>query len=291
MLLGWDAWPRSIDAGPPPILEDLFAAALIRCGVFAFLHARQRFIRQRGWLMVGDDYWLRLPRTLEDRLRRRPPRWLTASSRADRARSLFDGVTSWSQQAQIGLLLRSGPPPAVTRKHDESFDTASAALQTVWVTIDQLSPAFSNAGANFVWEAHVSGLDPEACTYTWSIRESGPTTVLFRQTTWIGSTAITSPGTYTLHVAVSCSGAGTGAADLIVDVCGVAPPIAAAPPAGSNIRPATSDANAPNGATVCTMWTAWDYDTDKYFLYRNSACSGGAARQPLTTMSGTWELL
>lgn len=36
-LFGWDVAPPSVDAGPPMILETIFAAALVHCGTLAFL--------------------------------------------------------------------------------------------------------------------------------------------------------------------------------------------------------------------------------------------------------------
>lgn len=116
VLFGWDASPPLIDAGPPPILEQAFAAALVRCGVLAFLHGRTRFLRQRGWFLIGADHWLRLPRTLVDRLRRNPQLWVTATSNAERARALFDDGMTWPLQAQLGLLVPQGQLPTVTRQ-------------------------------------------------------------------------------------------------------------------------------------------------------------------------------
>jgi hypothetical protein len=64
---------------------------------------------------VDDDHWMRLSPTLYDRVLRRPLSSIMATRSAERARSLFS-EGGWSQQQQIGFLLREGQLPMLTRQ-------------------------------------------------------------------------------------------------------------------------------------------------------------------------------
>jgi hypothetical protein len=69
-----------------------------------------------GWVVDGDRAWLRIPPSAGDRLGRRLPPWILATDRADVAGQMFGGRVSWSQQHQVGFLLRPGPLPMLGRQ-------------------------------------------------------------------------------------------------------------------------------------------------------------------------------
>ena len=115
-LYGWEMEPPPVDAGPPPLVEEVFAAALVQRGTLAFLAERETPSPQPGWTVANEGSWLRIPPTLADRLRRRPPPWIFATSSADHARRMFSGSVSWGQQHQVGFLLRPSRLPVLGRR-------------------------------------------------------------------------------------------------------------------------------------------------------------------------------
>lgn len=115
-LYGWDAAPPPIDAGPPARVEEVFAAAVVRCGTLAFLALPDRIPPRTGWDTGRDGSWLRIPPSLADRVRRRRPPSIFATTSPDHARLMFSGPVSWSQQHQVGFLLRAGRLPVLDRR-------------------------------------------------------------------------------------------------------------------------------------------------------------------------------
>jgi len=113
-LFGWDVEPPPVDAGPPPLVEGLLARALVAVGPLAVLSVG-RAQSTEGWSADGEDRWLALGRSLGDRIRGLPPLALVATRDATRARTLFSGDLSWSQQAAAGYLLGDGEWPPVSR--------------------------------------------------------------------------------------------------------------------------------------------------------------------------------
>jgi hypothetical protein len=114
-VFGWDVVPPPVDAGPPPVLETVFATALVRCGTLACLTDSgppASSVPRHGWAQVGEDHWSRLSPTLVDRFLRPPP-WMMATRDPERARTLFTGM-SWDQQQQVGLVFRGDRLPHLT---------------------------------------------------------------------------------------------------------------------------------------------------------------------------------
>lgn len=108
-LFGWDVTPVPIDAGPPQLVEEILAHALVHEATVAFLHPEMA-PRSSTWESREGDLWLHLPAGLVDRLRGRVASTLVATRRPERARDLFD-CAGWSLRAQVGLLLPEGTPP------------------------------------------------------------------------------------------------------------------------------------------------------------------------------------
>jgi hypothetical protein len=115
-LYGWDVTPLLVDEGPPPILQDVFAAALVRCGTLSFLATPSRLPSHSGWFAAGDEHWLRLSPTPSDWLRHRRPPWIMATDNPEQARALFAGTPSWGNQHQIAFILKKGQFPILTRR-------------------------------------------------------------------------------------------------------------------------------------------------------------------------------
>ncbi len=149
------------------------------------------------------------------------------------------------------------------------------------MSIDQLTPIVSSAENDFLWEAHIPGVDLKTCSFSWkAVTPDRMSFIFFRQTTWMGDMRIDSPGEYLLTAKAVCNG-NTYTATKSVLVYGNEPQVPEKPQDDSNIpsdrkpRPNAITLNNP----VCTYWTEYEYDTHKYYRYRNAACTGGAGKK------------
>jgi hypothetical protein len=99
-VFDWIVQPGPIDAGPPPLVAEVFAEALAAIGLVAFLDEPAVELPSGAWRAVGRDHWLALAPTW-----RRPRFALVATRDPERIRTMFDGAASWSQRAQAGFVL------------------------------------------------------------------------------------------------------------------------------------------------------------------------------------------
>jgi hypothetical protein len=118
-VFDWVVPPYPADAGPPPTIVEVFADALAGIGRVAFIEAPRVKLHDDAWQSVGGEHWMPLPRRF---LR---PRFALAATRdAARIRTMFDGIPDWTQQFQLGLVLRDDALPVLSGKHVERLVTA-----------------------------------------------------------------------------------------------------------------------------------------------------------------------
>jgi hypothetical protein len=117
-VFDWVVHPSPADAGPPPAIVEVFAEALAGIGRVAFIEAPPAKLHEDAWQSVGGEHWMPLPRRFL-----RPRLALVATRGAARIRTMFDGVPDWTQQFQLGLVLRDALP-VLSGKQVERLVTA-----------------------------------------------------------------------------------------------------------------------------------------------------------------------
>jgi hypothetical protein len=110
-LVGWEAKPEPVAAGPPPAVAAILGQALCRVGRVTFADAAAA--GSEGWRQGPEGDWvIRFPASLGHRLRGRGALSLCSTLRPERARDLFAVAGfDWSQGAQAVLLSNPGDPP------------------------------------------------------------------------------------------------------------------------------------------------------------------------------------
>jgi len=104
-VFDWIVQPLPVDAGPPPLVAEVFAEALAAIGRVAFVDESPVKLPYGAWRTVDHDDWLPLARGLLE------PRFaLVATRDPARIRTMFDSAASWSQRAQAGFVLGEALP-------------------------------------------------------------------------------------------------------------------------------------------------------------------------------------
>jgi hypothetical protein len=114
-LFGWEAEPWPADDGPPELVEQVFATALVTCGTLAFLDVPAQRTSKTAWPSAHGDSWLPIKAALWDRVTCRKPPWVVATDAPARARTVFNGDVNWCRQSQVGFLLQRGRFPRLDR--------------------------------------------------------------------------------------------------------------------------------------------------------------------------------
>jgi hypothetical protein len=103
-LIGWKVMPDAVDAGPPDVVERLLMEVLCRQGAVAVPVA----IRPPAGQALVARRW-ELHRHFD---------WVTTTDPQEARQRIFDGDHfSWSEQAQVAILLRAGAPVSLGAEH------------------------------------------------------------------------------------------------------------------------------------------------------------------------------